>query len=187
MGIRQTLNENPVLTGSVTGGIILLALIFIGYQACSDGTGGGTPPPGADLSFFTTDDGKTYFADSSENIPPYTVNKPGDPNHGKTAYRVQVYKCGENGQPFVSHLEKYAEADKKQMEDMVRQAKERGAKSIPIMMMPMGQSKMLIKKAGTGDKGWVGMQPNTMTQFTQIMQVKCPDGGTDIQRVFPGQ
>ena len=33
MGIRQTLNENPTITTGVTAGVIVLALIFIVWQA----------------------------------------------------------------------------------------------------------------------------------------------------------
>lgn len=84
MGIRQTLNENPVVTAAATGGIILLALIFILYQAFGGRGGSGYRPGGK--SFFSDDDGATWFADESSKIPPFD-------HDGKTAYRVVVYKC----------------------------------------------------------------------------------------------
>ena len=184
MGIRETVNENPAITTGVTAGIILLALIFIVYQACAPTTGGGdAAAPGANKAFFTTDDGKSYFVDDGNHIPPFVVNKAGDPNNGKTAVRAQVFKCG-SGQPFVSHLEKYAPEDKKRLEEAMKQAKDKGAQ-LPMMYMSMGAN-MMVKKPGTGDRGWTKLSQNTVQQYTQVMQPKCPDGTMNgLQRVTP--
>ena len=55
----------------------------------------------ASLEYFTTDGGKTWFTDDAAKIPPWTTAD------GKTAYRVRVFKCGEDGEPFVNHLARY--------------------------------------------------------------------------------
>lgn len=180
VGIRQTINENPVITGAVTGGIILIALIFIVMQSCQgDPASGG---PAVTKAFFTTDDGKTYFVDDAKHIPPYKVDKPGDPNHGKTAYRVQVFKCGDSA-PFISHMEKYAEEDRKKLVEMMANAGDRG---VPVPMMYMGGANIMIKKPGSGERGWVKLTPQTTQQYMNIMQPKCPDGTTNgLQRVMP--
>ena len=85
MGIRQTLNDNPVVTTSVTGVIILAAIFFLFRSSCSGPGGGGDGRVPTKL-YYTIDDGATYFPDEATKIPPFT-------HQGKPAYRVLVYKC----------------------------------------------------------------------------------------------
>ena len=106
MSIRETLNENPIYIGLGACVVILLALGFVGFRACSssgDPVRGGA---GLTRAYFTTDDGKSYFVDDVMNIPPYKVNKPGDPNHGKIAVSARVVRC-KDGSPYVAALEAY--------------------------------------------------------------------------------
>src|SRR5688572_33348545 len=104
MGIRQTLNENPIITTAGAAGIILIAIIFIIWQGCGGSTPAGSAPP--TKMWFTTDDGNTRFVDEINKLPPFTHSD------GKVAVRAKVFKCGD-GEPFVNHLEKYNDADKK--------------------------------------------------------------------------
>ena len=83
MGIREKINQNPKQTTAITAAIVVVALAFILWQACSGGPGSGGVI--TTKAFYTTDDGKTFFVDSSSNIPPYQKD-------GKTAFRAQV--CG---------------------------------------------------------------------------------------------
>ncbi len=180
MGIRQSINENPAITTGVTAGIILLAIIFMVYYGCSKGGTTGSTVPGLNNAFFSTDDGKTWFVDDATNIPPYAVSKAG-PNAGKTAVRAQVFKCGD-GQPFVAHLEKYSEEDKKKLQEAMAKANGKGA-ALPLMYMSMG-SQMMVKKPG--DANWVKLQQGQIDKYTAVMQPKCKDGSTTgQQRVNP--
>ena len=89
MGIRETLNKNPGITTGATAGIILLAVGFIIYQL----SGGGTPSV-ATKAYFTIDDGKTWFSDDINKVPPFDKD-------GKQAVKAYVYECP-GGKPFVS-------------------------------------------------------------------------------------
>lgn len=51
--------------------------------------------------FFTNDDGKTFFIDSVQKVPPFE-------HEGKTAYIAQLFRCPQGGEPFVGYLERYA-------------------------------------------------------------------------------
>ncbi len=159
MGLRETLNENPGLTTAATAVIILAAIVFMVlsmFRGDPEVAGPGGP---VTKEFYSDDDGKTYFEDDREKIPPFDRN-------GKPAYRARVFTCDGGKTNFVGWLERYTPQAKKMLED---QAKNAGGG--PVLMED--QSGLQIKKPGTGDKGWVGGQdPATM----QIRDVKCPNG-----------
>jgi hypothetical protein len=108
VGIRETLNEKPALTTGITIGIIVLVLAIILFQMRRGGgstSGGGAGVTGK--SFFSTDDGATYFPEDSSKIPPFDYK-------GKTAVRAYVFSC--DGKPFVAYLQRYTPEAKKQLE-----------------------------------------------------------------------
>ena len=62
MGIRQTVNENPAISASVTGAVILLAIIFSIWQLFFSHK---SSPHGNLKAFYSDDDGTTFFADEA--------------------------------------------------------------------------------------------------------------------------
>jgi hypothetical protein len=168
VGIRQTLNDNPVITSSVTGVIILAAIFFLFRSACSGGGEGFASAP--KRQYFTIDDGATYFPEDATKVPPFT-------HQGKPAYRVKVYKC-RNGTTYVSHLERYNEADKKRIESA---PKPKDPSASP-MFDPLMLGTMEIKKPG--DKEWVTPMAGP-EKYAAIMRPRCPDGSFDVTPVFP--
>ncbi len=167
MGIRETLNKNPGLTTGATAAIILLAVGFIVYQLSSSGA-----PSVATESFYSNDDGKNWFADDINKIPPFDKD-------GKPAYRVYVYKCAD-GKPFVSHLERYTAEGKKAMEA----AQKANNQNDPGLMEEVMATGLEVKKPGSDPvKGWA-KQSNPVAG--KIMELRCPDGGTaGIEPVVP--
>ncbi len=167
MGIRETLNKNPAITTGATAGIILLAIGFIIWQIM----GGGTPGMATE-AYFTTDDGKTWFEDDINKIPPFDKD-------GKPAYKVYVYECP-GSDPFVSHMERYTPAAKKAMEAAMAS----NDPNNPMVMEDVQMTGLEVKKPGTGEKGWV-RQGNAVAAG-RIMELKCPDGKTEgIEPVMP--
>ncbi len=157
MGIRETLNKNPGLTTGATAGIIILALVFIIYQI----NGGGTPGIATE-AFYTIDDGKTWFADDVNKVPPFDKD-------GKQASRVYVYKCAD-GKEFVSHLERYTAEGKKAME-----ASMKADGGSPILMEDVMMNGLEVKEPGTDAvKGWV--KQSDAARAARIMELKCADG-----------
>jgi len=158
VGIRETLNKNPGLTTGATVGIILLALVFIIFQI----RGGGTPDIATE-AYYTIDDGKTWFADDINKVPPFQKD-------GKDAYRVYVYKCAD-GKEFVSHLERYTPEGKKAME--AAQKSTDGGN--PVIMEDVMMNGMEVKDPGTDPvKGWV--KQSDANRAGKIMELKCADG-----------
>lgn len=162
MGIRETINKNPKQTTAITAGIIALAFIVIIWQACG-GSGGGVGQ-----SYYSIDDGKTFFVDASNKIPPFKKD-------GKDAVRAHVFTCDGGKTKFVGYLEAYSLQDKKMMEDAM------SGKAPPAAYAGYtGQA--MVKKPGQPQ--WIPLMPGTTQVYAATVQVACPDGGTP-ERVYP--
>ncbi len=165
MGIRQTLNDKPVPTAIITGVVILLTLIALARSACSSGGDGVLTQ-----EFFTIDDGKNYFPDDANKVTPFDYE-------GKPAYRAKVYRCAD-GTVFVSHLERYSDADKKRIEEAMSAGQ---AGAVPRGGLSL-YANMEVKKPG--DTEWVRMSASP-EKFSAIMQPKCADGSVSVEPVYP--
>jgi hypothetical protein len=171
VGIRQTLNDNPVITTSVTGLIILVAVFVLFRSACSSSGGGAAGV--STKQYYTIDDGKNYFPADASKIPPFT-------HEGKPAYRVKVYKCPD-GTTYVSHLERYNEADRKRLQEAADKASANKSAGPPMDgLMLMGA--MEVKKPG--DKDWVTMKSGA-EKYMAVMRPRCPDGSVNVTVVTP--
>ena len=163
MGLRETLNDNPRLTTGITAGIIIVVLAFILWPS---GGGGGSGP--TDLSeaqvWFTNDDGKTWFADSANKVPPFD-------HKGKPAYRAYVYKCA-GKDPFVNHMERYTPAAQKKLQALYDQKK---PIHDPIAILQIQQEGMEVKSPG--DANWVKMSD---PKSEKVLQPKCPGGDMEV-------
>src|SRR5947207_15826357 len=119
------------MTTIATIAIIVIALGIIIWQMMPD-----RPARVMTKSYFTTDDGKTYFEDSADKVAPFDKD-------GKEAVRAHVFKCGQ-GAPFVGYLEKLDPKVKQRLDDFFNDPKNKGK------MMPgqieAEESGRLVKK-----------------------------------------
>lgn len=155
MGLRETINQNPVVTSAVVGVLTLIALYMVGRQAC--GGGPGSIDQGPDKAFYTVDEGKTKFVDDANKIPPFDKD-------GKQAYKVVIYKCAD-GKEMVGYLERYPEDQ--------RAAIEKAGGPNASMLGAMSKE---IKKPG--GKNWVSMQKDPGNYAKAAAPPKCADGST---------
>jgi hypothetical protein len=163
VGLREKLNENPGFTTAATAVIIVGALIFVGMSFMR----GGSDSAMTNQTWFSVDDGATYFAADRSNLPPFD-------HEGKQAVRAWLFTCDGGKNIFVGYLERYTPAAKKQLEEI--RSKSGG-------MMPMEVEARMgveIKKPGTGT--WV---LQTDPRSAAIIDVKCPDGSTDTLELVP--
>ena len=169
MGIRETINKNPAQTTAITAGIVLLAIIFIFWQACG---GGGSGVVGK--SYYTVDDGKTFFVDASNKIPPFMKD-------GKQAVRAHVFTCDGGKTKFVGYLEMYTPQEKA----MLEQANKGPNKGAPVYAGFGGQA--MVKRPGDPPTMWIPLAPQTTMAYQAVVQPKCPGGGSqeNLSRVFP--
>jgi hypothetical protein len=153
VGLREQINQKPVVTSAVIGGLILLVIVWTIWQFIPHRP---SDPTGIKL-YYTTDGGKTWFADAAEKVPPFD-------HDGSPAVRCQVFKTATSA-PFAGYLETYS----KQMHDQL-------TGGAPVQGPPGPASTgLLIKRPG--DKTWV---PELSPQGQRITSdIKIPDG-------FPG-
>lgn len=152
MGIREKMNDSPRLTVGVVSTIALLATGFVVMQVLA---GRRTFPSKSPDSFFTVDDGKTFFVASSDNVPPFEYK-------GKQAVHAYVFEC--RGKRFVAYMDRYtpearaAMVSGKATPDTVRFGRE-------------------LKKPGSTT--WI-KSGNPATEDPLTAVVKCPEGHPDI-------
>jgi hypothetical protein len=159
VGIRETLNENRSVSVGATIGIIVLTIIWIIWYSL----GGSSSAGGGGKAFFSDDDGQTYFADDASKVPPFD-------HHGKQANLAFVWKCGDNGKPFVAYMLRYTDDGKKLRENALK------AKNVDPTAIETSQNQMEVKVGPNQPKkpqGWFKMSdPHAM----MIQQVVCPGG-----------
>ena len=164
MGLRETINKNPTQTAAATAGIIILALVFIIWQAC-----GGSGSRGPGRAFYSIDDGQTFFEDVANKIPPFK-------HEGKDAVRAHLFTCDGGKTKFVGYLEMYTLQDKKMMEDAM-------AGKAPPAAYAGYSGQAMVKRPGPGFQ-WIPLMPGTTEFYAKTVQVTCPEGGTP-ERVYP--
>jgi len=165
VGIRETLNKNQTLTTGATIAIIVIAIGVIVWQMLPE-----RAPRIVTKSYYTNDDGKTWFEETSDKIVPFDKD-------GEEAVRAHLFRCGENGEKFVGYLEKLDPKVKSRVDEFQANPSNRGR------VMP-GQAEVedngrLVKRPG--DKNWI---PENNPMAARITTIKCKDGSYAI-RVTP--
>jgi len=159
MGIRETINRNPRIALSVITAIVVVAVGYVVMQVLASRRAFPSKSP---EDYFTTDDGKTFFAASRDNLPPFDFE-------GKQAVHAYVFECPGTGKRFVGYLERYsAEARKKWIETKLAD---------PGIQMNGRELKR------PGDTTWVKSSDSKAVE--KVMDVRCPDG-KPAELVEPG-
>jgi hypothetical protein len=168
MSVREAINGNKVLGIGV--GLILIAIavgaaVYYGGQSKTDLEGGGK-------AFYTVDDGKTWFVDDANKIPPFD-------HEGKTAYRCYLFTPDGGKTKFVSHLERYTAEGRKAAESQAGKGSA-GA----LLARRLSAAGIEIKRPLTGDTGWI---PHTSPAAGAMMRPQLPDGSplTNAEPVWP--
>jgi len=94
VGLRDQINQKPVITATVVMGLIVLLGGWIFWQLA-----GGRPSAVSGVKlYFSSDDGHTWFADAAETPSPFD-------HDGSQAFRCYVFKSA-SGLTFAGYLEK---------------------------------------------------------------------------------
>ena len=125
-------------------------------------------------AFYTVDDGASWFKDEADKIAPYDYK-------GRQAVMCFVYKCGDKGQPWISHLMRYTAEGKRQREEQV---KNKGGVNL-VGSDSLLRPQLEVKEAKSGDTAWVSVND---PRAAEIQKLQCPDGSTnDITPVDPNE
>ena len=168
MGLREQLNENPRITTGITVAIIVVMLALLLWPRGGRGRGFGGPTTAQ--TFFTIDDGKTWFPDDAKKLPPFKKD-------GKDAVRAVVYRCG--GKEFVNHMERFTVDAQKKLEAVYAKGDAAGAND-PSVIGPIREAGMEVKSPD--GKDWVKIAD---PKAQEVMKPKCPGDGADLQVVTP--
>jgi hypothetical protein len=167
MGIRESLNQKPALSGSLAFIALALAVGALIWQSRGQRQHG--PPP--KFAFYSDDDGKTWFPDDVGKLTPFI-----DSNN-RPAVQAFVFKCPD-GKPFVAYLQRYTDAGRQALE-AARQVNPAAPGGHLYMMMTE------VKKPGPAN-AWVPFDQNNAKAYMEVLAPRCPDGsGKYGTPVFP--
>jgi len=173
-GVRGWLNKHP---GVAIGAVAALLVIILAFWLWPE------PKP---QSYYTTDDGKTWFT-ADRVVPPFDKG-------GQEAVQAVMFSC-DGGAPFVGYLRRYPPDAKARLEAHMSDPKNQFA------MPPGGEE---VKRPG--DKEWVssnstdpgiaireamakGLDPRTALsggdRFSKITTVVCPGTTKQAIEVLP--
>ena len=136
MSIRETLNKKPILGYSIVP--IALVFVVVGILRMKSGE-----PSAITTAYFSNDDGKTYFVDDSDKIPPFMKG-------GVEAYKAHVFRKPD-GTLFVGYLEKVT-PEAAAIIERVKKSKH-GEDSVPMSAIAVVNAGHLYKRPG--DAKWI--------------------------------
>ena len=158
MGIREVIDRNPRAATAIGGLVAVVAIALVAVQLLGNKRGITSTLPDA---YFTDDDGKTFFADSPTNVPPFDHN-------GKTAVSAYVYRAG--GKEFVAYMSRYTPEARKRIV---------ASKKVTAEDERFGRE---LKKPGAAE--WI--KATDLKKITALADVKGPNGQTDVEPIEPG-
>ncbi len=152
MSLRETINKNPMPWLAGIGLIVVGVLAY--FVFLSGGHQSGVVQP----SYYSTDNGATYFVDESQPAP-FTKD-------GTEAVRAVVARDRETGEEFVAYLTKFKSEEDRQK---AIEVEETGAR--------IGVPPMLYKKPG--DSEWVDAAVEANAEkVAAIKKIVAPSGGS---------
>jgi hypothetical protein len=157
MGFRESLNQRPVLAAVLTVGLFVIAGTVLMVWGR-----GRTPPTRVDRVYYSSDEGRSYFADSVDRVYPFDHN-------GKPAYRAYVYQCGD-GKPFVSYVARYKDEAAARLNEL------KGKQGDPVAAEEIAQLNSGIEVKRPGAAEWVPMLSDAGEAITR--HPACVDGRT---------
>jgi hypothetical protein len=171
MGIREKINDSRI--GPIVGVGMVIAAVAIGvFYFWPSG-----PHVHYAQSFYSDDDGQTYFEDSLYKFAPFNHN-------GKTAVIAIVYEDAHNNK-FVAYLQRYTPGTLKRLQKAYADASAAGTPTqvqqtvLDLLASPsIAMGGMEVKSPGPSNS-WV---PRSRSSS---LSVKMPDGGDAGTMVLP--
>jgi hypothetical protein len=157
MGIREWSENHPRVTYGVVGACVVAAVTTIVLNVMA---GRHAYPTRAPDSYFSVDDGKTFFVASSDNYPPFDYK-------GQQAVHAYVFEC--SGKRFVGYMERFIPSVKQMLD---------AGKPLTAEMVRFGRE---MKKPGST----VWVKTGDLAIEATVTNVTCPDGQGTPEAVEP--
>jgi len=169
MGIREKLKASPSVAAGAAAIFVLVAAAIVARSYW--------PEKKADLSqaYYSDDDGKTWFADSTFLVTPFQHN-------GKTAVVAQVYSYDDGKKEFCAYLAQFTPQAKQELEAALADAQKNGRPpgSVALYQDPRFMKEGTEVKLPGPDNPWI---PYSDPRAQSIFSVHAPDG-TTVDQVF---
>jgi hypothetical protein len=166
VGIREAIERNRGATIGVVVLMLVAAAFFVFYNDSSDAESPLT------RSFYTIDEGKTWFVDTAERIPPFD-------HEGQTAYRVRLFTTDGGRTQFAGYVERFTPEARRRIEAAQRggegEPKGRPILSIIDELLISGTE---VKKPGPNHP-WV--RRDDPRAGREVLDVKGPNGEPAVQ------
>lgn len=175
MGIRETLNRNPAIAVAAAAVVLVGAGIYMFMFVREEAA-----PRYGTISFYSDDDGASYFEASNKLIPPFD-------HRGKQAYLAHVYSCDDGKTTWVGYLEGWRPEAKPKLERLRAMEQELMKNPNPsvtrdkdpmYLMPPLVRVGMMVKKPdkpGQPPNKWVTEAEDGST-FFRVQSLACPHG-----------
>jgi hypothetical protein len=170
MGVREAMKEksNITLIGAVAFVLLGAVLLARAYW----------PEKKANLeqTFYSDDDGATWFSDSLFKVAPFTRN-------GKTAVGAQIYTYQDGKKQFCGYLTKFAPDAKAQLDAVLSDAQSRGQApgSVGLYRNHDFMNRSVLVKAPGPNNPWLSSDD---PRSQAIRSVHSPDG-SEIDILLP--
>ena len=128
------------------------------------------------LGYFTDDDGKTWYVDNIDTLPPYM--------HGdKKAVRAIIYSYAGGSKEFCAYLMCFSDDAKKKIENLAVAGPSNGSPTVSIhgIAYESESSAMIEVKKPLSSGPWVKINS---PQGNTVMRVTSPDG-SELDAVLP--
>lgn len=138
MGIRETINRQPLLVGSVVGVIVLFAAWFAFYSQADGG------PDAPTTAAYSTDDGATWFEAEADLIVPFTKD-------GKTVVGAELFSNDNGKTKYVGYLFRYDQSALKRLSN----PSARKLADLPVGEQIELKAAVEVKSPRASSAGWV--------------------------------
>jgi hypothetical protein len=168
MGVRETLNKKQSVSVGLSILFVVLAAGIIVYSRMPEHRFAGK------TSFYSDDDGSTWFIDSYYKSTPFDHN-------GNQAVHAVIYSYDHGNKTFCAYLMRHSAADKKRIDDAVADAARQGKppSSVGLFEDKGIANDMEIRQPGPSHP-WVAVQGPDAQGVEDAVLKDHDDGTLDI-------
>ncbi len=169
MSVRERLSNDKKMGVAIGIALILVAALALAIQFWPK------RKANLEMAYFTDDDGKTWFEDSTYQVAPFM-------HDGKTAVIAEIYSYDNGSKRFCAYLAKYTPDAQKRLEAALADARSKGQPpdSIELYHDPGFIRTGMLAKLPGDNNSWI---PYTDSRVGQIFSIHSPDG-SQVDEVF---
>jgi hypothetical protein len=157
VAIRETIAKHQKISVASSATVLVGAILFCVMNQRAQTL---SPPT---RWYFTVDNGKTWFVDDINKVPPFDHN-------GRQAYRARIFTCEGSSKEWCGYIERCNPKVKAKVDESV-------ARGVPMRdLIRLITDGMEVQRPGRPDTEWV--PSSKAREYAEVTGVKCPDDPT---------